>query len=66
MLPKDAALPARLDLDREKREIWILDGGKPENVVVQIGLSDGSKTEVLGGDLRDGDRVITEATLVSP
>jgi hypothetical protein len=33
---------------------------------VQIGLSDGSKTEVLGGDLRDGDRVITEATLVSP
>ncbi|HTJ83324.1 MAG TPA: efflux RND transporter periplasmic adaptor subunit [Polyangiaceae bacterium] len=66
MLPKDAALPPRLDLDREKREIWILDGGKPENVVVQIGLSDGSKTEVLGGDLRDGDRVITEAALVSP
>ncbi len=35
--------------------------GKPKAVTVQLGISDGSFTEVAGGELRDGQEVITGA-----
>jgi len=34
------------------------DGGRPVPVTVQMGISDGSFTEVLGGDLKDGQEVL--------
>jgi HlyD family secretion protein len=33
--------------------------GKPRPVTVQLGISDGTFTEVVGGELRDGQEVIT-------
>jgi HlyD family secretion protein len=35
--------------------------GKPKPVTVQLGISDGSFTEIVGGDLKDGQEVITGA-----
>jgi hypothetical protein len=37
--------------------------GKPERRRITVGLSDGSATEVVEGDLREGDMVITGQTL---
>jgi HlyD family secretion protein len=42
--------------------IWILSQGKPKRAVITVGISDGSYTEVLSGDLKEGTEVIVEAT----
>jgi len=40
--------------------VWILDAeGKPKAVPLTLGLSDGTATEVLRGDLTDGQEIIT-------
>jgi HlyD family secretion protein len=39
--------------------VWVLRDGKPVQVSVRLGGTDGSYTEVTGGRLREGDRVIT-------
>jgi HlyD family secretion protein len=41
------------------RVVWVLDGDEPKPVRVQVGITDGSNTEVAGGALAAGDRVIT-------
>ena len=45
-----------------ERTIWILENGAPRPVQVQIGISDGSKTEIVGGELKEGDQIITGQT----
>jgi HlyD family secretion protein len=44
--------------------VYVLRDGPPRAVPVTVGLSDGDVTEVVAGDLREGDVVITgeEAT----
>lgn len=39
--------------------VWVLRDGKPVQVSVRTGATDGSYTEVLGGELKEGDQVIT-------
>lgn len=40
--------------------LWIAgEDGRPKALEVRLGLSDGSSTEVLSGDVKDGDEVIT-------
>ena len=42
--------------------VWILDkNDKPQRVVITTGESDGTSTEVTGGVLKEGDRVIVAA-----
>jgi HlyD family secretion protein len=41
-------------------EVWVLKQGRAVPVRVTLGLSDGSFTEVTGGDLSPGDEVITD------
>ncbi|HKG45808.1 MAG TPA: efflux RND transporter periplasmic adaptor subunit [Pyrinomonadaceae bacterium] len=42
------------------RVVWVLgQNNKPERRRITVGLSDGSATEVVDGDLREGDMVIT-------
>ncbi len=43
------------------RFVWVMRGPKPERVPVRIGLTDGTLTEVVGGGLKEGDAVVTEA-----
>jgi HlyD family secretion protein len=44
--------------------VWILEKGKPRRLSVEIGISDGSFTEIAGGELREGQDVVTEETVV--
>ncbi|HET6851324.1 MAG TPA: efflux RND transporter periplasmic adaptor subunit [Pyrinomonadaceae bacterium] len=46
------------------RVVWVLgQDGKPERRRITVGLSDGASTEVVEGDLREGDMVITGQTV---
>jgi HlyD family secretion protein len=45
----------------DERLIWVVRQGAATPVVVRIGITDGSATEVLGGDVREGDRAVVEA-----
>jgi HlyD family secretion protein len=52
--PTDPVLPGQV------RRVWVMGAaGKPQARRIKIGLSDGSSTEVIEGDLREGDMVIT-------
>jgi len=44
----------------ERRTVWVLEDGVPRPVSIRVGLSDGTRTEVSEGALREGDQVITE------
>jgi HlyD family secretion protein len=58
--PRRAATPAEATTTDGSRTIWVLRGGAPVAVSVTPGLTDGSSTEVVSGDLREGDAVITD------
>jgi HlyD family secretion protein len=48
------------DRGRNRRMVWVLgEAGQPRPVQVRIGISDGRVTEVVGGELAEGDLVIT-------
>ena len=46
----------------EGRTIWVLRGGSPQAVTVHDGLTDGTNTEIVDGDLNEGDAVVVDAT----
>jgi len=47
-------------LPGQVRIVWVLgQDGKPERRRITVGLSDGAATEVVDGDLKEGDMVIT-------
>ncbi|MCW8809239.1 MAG: efflux RND transporter periplasmic adaptor subunit [Rhodanobacter sp.] len=48
------------------RRVWVLRDGQPVAVPVTIGDSDGKMSEVTGGDLKAGMRVITASLGASP
>lgn len=61
LLVPDAALtfdPAG-QTRRQRARIYILDGGEPRRVYVQVGGGDGKRTEVFAPGLKPGDQVIT-------
>jgi HlyD family secretion protein len=45
----------------ERRSVWVLRGGIPAELSVEVGISDGSRVELLAGDLREGDALVTDA-----
>ena len=45
---------------RRTRTLYVLRDGKPLLVSVQTGLTDGVNTEIVSGDLREGDSVIVD------
>ncbi|HVW29303.1 MAG TPA: efflux RND transporter periplasmic adaptor subunit [Polyangiaceae bacterium] len=46
---------------KDQRTVYRLVGRRAQPVDIQIGLSDGSLTEIVSGDLKEGDAVITES-----
>ncbi|MGP3698926.1 efflux RND transporter periplasmic adaptor subunit [Rhodobacter sp. NSM] len=46
--------------DPEGPTLWVLRGGAPVSVPVETGETDGRRTEIRGGDLAEGDAVITD------
>jgi len=45
-----------------ERAVWVLRGTTPERTPVELGVTDGSYTEVTGGGLAPGDRVVVGGT----
>jgi HlyD family secretion protein len=56
------AVPAPAPVRGDDRAVWILRDERPAYQVIKIGISDGTSTEVVSGDLRPGDRAIVEAS----
>jgi HlyD family secretion protein len=46
--------------DNVKKTIWLLVDNTPKMANIETGISDGSLTELIAGDVREGDRVITD------
>jgi HlyD family secretion protein len=46
----------------DRRTVWVLRDGAPGEVRIRTGVSDGSTTEVVEGELKEGDLVITDAS----
>ena len=44
-----------------EQHVWVLQGGQPVEVPVTVGVSDGRRTELTGGNLAAGTPVIVEA-----
>ncbi len=49
-------------LTKQGPGVWILENKKPKRINVTLGISDGNYTEIISGDLKEGDEVITEET----
>jgi HlyD family secretion protein len=49
-----------------ERAVWVLRGKEPVRVPVTTGLTDGTNTEILSGDLQPGDAVVTAITGGAP
>jgi HlyD family secretion protein len=45
----------------EAKTIWVLRGGTPQPVAIHAGLSDGTVTEVVDGDLAEGDLAVVDS-----
>ncbi|HET8781624.1 MAG TPA: efflux RND transporter periplasmic adaptor subunit [Pyrinomonadaceae bacterium] len=51
-------------LNGQTRIVWVLGAnGQPERKRIKVGLSDGASTEVIEGELNEGDMVITGQTV---
>ncbi|MGE0869268.1 MAG: efflux RND transporter periplasmic adaptor subunit [Kofleriaceae bacterium] len=49
----------------DRKPIWKLVDGKPKMVAVKLGVTDGSSTQLIEGDIAPGDQLITEITGVA-
>ena len=52
--------PGGPKLDPDKKMLWKLVDGKPKRVIVKLGFTDGSSTQLVEGDIEPGDQLITE------
>jgi HlyD family secretion protein len=64
--PRDGGAEGRSSAPGDESDnghtIWVMAGGSPRSVVVHVGLTDGTVTELLDGDLSEGDEIVVEAT----
>ena len=49
--------------DPNRRNLWVLRDGKPVLVQVTVGVSDGTWSELVQGDIQTGDELITDMSL---
>jgi HlyD family secretion protein len=43
------------------RGVWVLEKGKPQRISISAGISDGSYTELVSGEIREGQEIIVES-----
>jgi HlyD family secretion protein len=43
-----------------KRKVWIVQNGEPAPVPVVVGVSDGQRTGIVKGDIREGQNLIVD------
>ena len=49
-----------------ERTIYVLENGVPKPVKVRTGVTDGKQTEIVSGELREGDQVIVSSKAATP
>ena len=59
-VPSDAG-KSKAERSSGQRTLWVLRDGQPQGVAVKIGISDGMQTEIVEGELKEGDEVITDS-----
>jgi len=60
LMPRRPERPTTPTVGRDgQRTVWVLRDGEPAAVSVKTGATDGSHTAIVGGDLAEGDKVIT-------
>jgi len=47
--------------EKKGPSVWVLENGKPRRVAIEPGISDGNYTEIVSGDLKEGQAVIVES-----
>lgn len=62
LLPRPPRSPSQRKSDANGKgpKVWVLRDNQPFAVPVQTGLGNGQRTEIVSGELKPGDRVITE------
>lgn len=61
--PGEGGRPAVAGVARpepSQKTVWVLENGKPRPVTIRTGASDGSMAELVEGDIKEGDLVITD------
>ena len=58
--PPGAAPPARKKREPGTATVYVLKEGQMKPLKVRIGITDNKYTEVLGGDIKSGDKVVTD------
>jgi len=46
----------------DRRQVWMLRNGTPMPVFIRVGISDGSKTEVVDGPIQEGDELLVDVS----
>jgi len=59
--PAGGAVDAAERHQTGRRTVWVLRDGRPRQVVVKTGLSDGVASELVEGEVEEGDQLITDA-----
>ncbi len=54
------------DVADGKKPVWKLENGTPKVVRVKTGMTDGSFTQLVEGDLKEGDQLVTDARFGAP
>ena len=62
--PSQSGRSAAAAAGSDRRQVWVLRGERPSPLSIRVGVSDGTVSEVLEGDLKPGDSVVTD--LMSP
>lgn len=47
------------------KTVWVLRSGRPVDMTISLGISDGTWTELLGGDIHPGDALITDMNVAA-
>jgi HlyD family secretion protein len=60
--PPGMTAPAETNSDSTiiRKTVWVMKDGKPQAVFLHLGLTNGQQTEVIDGDLKEGDVVLTD------
>jgi HlyD family secretion protein len=53
---------SKRDESGPNRRVWVLKNGAPSPIPVVVGASDGQRTEIVKGDLKEGQEVIVDST----
>lgn len=64
--PSDPDVPRPTRSGEKERTVYRLEGDRPVPMSIRIGIANSQQAEVVGGPLREGDRVVVEEALEVP